>query len=227
MLAHGSFMLIIIAAYTANLASFLTIASMNTDIQSWSQVAMSEGKYKLALPEGQSHESFINFEKEHYGYKFNVVWKQSWEECMDAVVNGEVDATFEDAPVVQYYLQKTRKDPCSLMTVGTTFAPVGYGMAFGVDSVDFIAYSQALVELQQLGLLTKLAKTYDIGPAAKAGPECNTVADPAFHVDEMWGLILVTACGLALGPLATFCMLVSRKSRADLFPRFADAAHAC
>ena len=77
---------------------------------------------------------------------------------------GEVDATFEDEPIVQYYLRQTIDDPCALIEVGKVFAPVGYGLAFAQDSMDFMAYSQAIVTLQEAGEITKLARKYYIGP---------------------------------------------------------------
>mmetsp|Transcript_30434 Transcript_30434/g.73402 ORF Transcript_30434/g.73402 Transcript_30434/m.73402 type:complete len:529 (-) Transcript_30434:236-1822(-) len=199
MLGHGWFMLIIIAAYTANLASFLTVTAQSPTIQSFQDVADSKGSYTMALPRGQSHEAFIKYEEGHYGYKFNIVWKNTWEECMDAVLNGEVDATFEDTPVVEYYLSNTISDPCALTMVGPSFRPVGYGLAFSSSNTDFLPYSQAIVHLQEIGELTKLAKAYNIGPNAPAPVSCSGNTSGSFFIEEMWGLITMTGVFVGIG----------------------------
>mmetsp|Transcript_11455 Transcript_11455/g.28482 ORF Transcript_11455/g.28482 Transcript_11455/m.28482 type:complete len:559 (-) Transcript_11455:106-1782(-) len=218
MLGHGWFMLIIISAYTANLASFLTVSAQTPTITSFTQVAESKGTYRLALPKGQSHETFINFEIGHYGYKFDVTWLNTWEECMTAVRNGDVDATFEDQPVVEYYLAQTIDDPCALMTVGPTFGPVGYGLAFSSSNTDFIPYSQAIVHLQELGELSKLAKKYGIGPNAVA-PVCGGNTSGSFYIEEMWGLIAMTGVFIGIGIIVAIVEKFSKgKEDASVVP---------
>ena len=134
MLAHGWFMLIIIASYTANLAAALTASSLAPSINSWSDlISSANGRgYKLSLPRGLSHEEFIAFESSHYGYEFDIEWTNSWEEALDAVVNGtdDVQVAFHDLPMVQYFLwhdmqlEEDEEDRCAIMRVGTTFAQV-------------------------------------------------------------------------------------------------------
>lgn len=83
-------MLIIIAAYTANLASFLTVKKSTTKLESFLQLAQSDGEYSVCIPEGQGHEAFLDYETEHYGYKFQIKYAAEWEDCMEMVADGEV-----------------------------------------------------------------------------------------------------------------------------------------
>ena len=88
LVAHGWFMLIVIASYTANLASFLTAAEATPILNSWSDIVNSKGAFKLALPRGLSHEAFIAVESKHYpDANFNVLWTDTWEEAFEQVPN--------------------------------------------------------------------------------------------------------------------------------------------
>jgi len=229
MLGHGWFMLIIISAYTANLASFLTIQGQVTTVSSFSELAQSAGKYKLCIPKGQSHETFINYEKGHYGYKFDITYSQTWEECMQMVADGKVDATFEDQPVVEYYLANTVTDTpldCKLSIVGSPFNPVGYGFAFSSDSTYFLPYTQAIIHLQELGEMTKLSKEWGIGPYA-TGSSCSTESSSGqFYIDEMWGLIGVVAAVVVLGLLTTLALKVTTKGEGAVSPEGGEAGSA-
>lgn len=124
----------------------------------------------------------------------------------------QADSTFEDEPVVQYYLSETvvgTDMECELSAVGGDFNPVGYGLAFSRDSSFFIPYSQAIIHLQEIGELTKLAKQWRIGPYA-ALPTCDGDTDDSgqFFISEMWGLIAVTAGFIILGLLVALSLAV-------------------
>jgi ABC-type amino acid transport substrate-binding protein len=164
MIGHGWFMLVIISSYTANLASFLTLSSSSPAISSWADITSSAGRYSICIPEGQSQEQFLEFETARYGYTFSTITRPSWEGCMKAVMDKEANATFEDEPVVQYYLRKTLPSAeCLLAEVGNRFNPMGYGLAFGKDSPDFLLYTQGIIILQEQGEIQKLARSYSIG----------------------------------------------------------------
>mmetsp|Transcript_22670 Transcript_22670/g.55980 ORF Transcript_22670/g.55980 Transcript_22670/m.55980 type:complete len:466 (-) Transcript_22670:92-1489(-) len=202
MLGHGWFMLIILASYTANLASFLTTASLAPSINGWSDLTVPGNTYKIAIPRGQSHQRFLEFEKGHYGYKFNnVIYTNTFEEAFAMVAAGTADATFEDAPIAQHYLQ-TVADPCSLTEVGSLFAPVGYGIAFSVNSSDYLRFSEAIVYLTEIGELEKLNTKYNIGSRSTIDTSmCGTNTSGVLTVDELWGLMLMTGVLMVLGLL--------------------------
>jgi ABC-type amino acid transport substrate-binding protein len=109
LVAHGWFMLIVIASYTANLASFLTAAEAVPILNSWSDVVESKGAFRLALPKGMSHEDFIRVEQENNPEAiFNIEWTDTWEEAFEKVRNGTVHATFHDEPVAQDFILKRK-----------------------------------------------------------------------------------------------------------------------
>jgi hypothetical protein len=86
LVAHGWFMLIVIASYTANLASFLTAAEAVPILDSWADIVESKGAFKLALPKGMSHADFIRVETENNPEaNFNIEWTDTWEEAFAKV----------------------------------------------------------------------------------------------------------------------------------------------
>jgi len=207
MLGHGWFMLILIASYTANLASFLTANALSPKITGWDSITSTGTQYKLVIPRGTAHKDFLEFEEGHYGFEFNYEEVATFEEAFAMVAEGKADATFEDEPVVQYYLEEEVPEEynCKLMQVGRLFAPVGYGLAFSLDSQDFIAFSQAIVHLQELGDTTRLQYKWEIGPGASTQTElCGSPGGDGsgeFLAGDFWGLTLMTALFVIVGLL--------------------------
>eukprot|EP00961_Rhodomonas_salina_P073748 990916-Rhodomonas_salina.7 len=74
----------------------------------------------------------------------------------------QVDATFDDEAIVQYYLLNLRPNPCELMTVGRNFHDVAYALAFDLSNLDFIPFSEAIVYLREIGEIGKLAVKYQV-----------------------------------------------------------------
>ena len=64
LMAHGWFMLIVMASYTANLANFLTTSNMAERLSSWTQVQESFGQWRLALPMGSAHADYIRVQQD-------------------------------------------------------------------------------------------------------------------------------------------------------------------
>jgi len=208
MLAHGWFMLIIIASYTANLASFLTTNALVPSITGWPDVTSGGNKVKLATPQGLSHNDFLAFEAGHFNYQFNVVESTpTWEESMQAVTDGRADATFHDEAAVQYYMlnDMPTTPSCPLMMVGTTFNPTGYGLAFGLDSTAFLAFSQAILTLKENGEIAKLMESYGVG-TAKATDAINNMCSASSSLSmksrEFYGLFIITGGLLVLSLIA-------------------------
>mmetsp|Transcript_28763 Transcript_28763/g.45119 ORF Transcript_28763/g.45119 Transcript_28763/m.45119 type:complete len:592 (+) Transcript_28763:165-1940(+) len=205
MLGHGWFMLIIIASYTANLATFLTTSALSPSITGWNDVTAAGTLYKIAIPAGLAHDDFLAFEKGHYGYNFNVAANTpTWEASMQAVIDGVADVTFHDEAMVQYYmLNNMSTSPCPLMTVGNKFAPAGYGFAFGLDSTAFLAWSQAILTMKENGEITKIVDSYGVGsPSAttKINNLCAAATSSAsMSFPEFHGLFLMTGLIALLG----------------------------
>jgi hypothetical protein len=208
LMAHGWFMLIVLASYTANLANFLTSANMAPTLGSWAEVQDSFGQYKLALQRGSAHESYINVQQELYAHEYNITWTESWEDAMALVEDGVVDATFHDEPMAQRYINEVANaKECLLAETGKIFNSFGYGFAFPFDNPDFIAFSQAIVYLKENGKLRSIIKRYSVGTEGKPkiidGEPCSLeskggVEDDSFHLYDMGGLLWMTAILITL-----------------------------
>jgi len=202
LVAHGWFMLILIASYTANLASFLTAAEAVPILSSWSDIVNSKGGFKLALPRGASHEDFIKVEQEHYpDANFKIEWTNTWEEAFEQVRNGTADVTFHDEPVAQEFILRSGWQ-CELIEVGKTFNSFGYGFAFNYDSTNFIAYSQAIVLLKETGLIDQLLSKYKIGPMDSGITDSCSIEgsdQDQMSWDEMQGLMIMVGGIILIG----------------------------
>jgi len=85
--AHGWFILIVIASYTANLASFLTAGEAVPVLSSWNDVVKSGGRLTLALPRGGLHERFIASESlRNPNANFKIKWTDTWEEAFQVLL---------------------------------------------------------------------------------------------------------------------------------------------
>ncbi|EKX47525.1 hypothetical protein GUITHDRAFT_137310 [Guillardia theta CCMP2712] len=89
MMAHGWFMLIVVASYTG-----------------WTDITASQGAYKLSLPFGGATMDFILNEELMNNYVFNISWTSSWPEAFDLLLRKKVQATLHDEALAQYYLQE-------------------------------------------------------------------------------------------------------------------------
>jgi len=207
LMAHGWFMLIVLASYTANLANFLTTENMAPTLSSWSEVQDSFGQYTIALQRGSAHENYINVQRNLYGHEYNITWTQTWEDALALVEDGVVDATFHDEPIAQQYLKSVNMKECKLAETGKMFSSFGYGFAFPFDNPDFIAFSQAIVYLKENGQLRKIMRKYAVGSAGSApgyeALDCTLDQggsdDESFHLNDMGGLLIMTAIVIALG----------------------------
>jgi len=67
-----------------------------------------------------------------------------------------------DEPNVLYYLlhdlmgKVSKEEMCKLMVLPGTFRPAGYGLAFGQDSLAFVLFSQAIMQLKEDGTINKI-----------------------------------------------------------------------
>ena len=208
LVAHGWFMLIIIASYTANLASFLTAAEPVPILDSWQDVLKSNGRFKVAVPRGLSHENFVEVERLHFKEanngldpNLNIEWVSTWQEAFEHVRNGTVDATFHDEPVAQDYIIRMGWQ-CELLEVGKIFNSFGYGFAFSYDNTNFVAFSQAIVYLKERGYIDDLLRRFQIGPIDSGASESCSVAvseDDPMTWYELQGLSVMVGAFILVG----------------------------
>ena len=82
------------------------------------------------------------------------------------------------------------------MMVGNTFAHAGYGIAFGLDSTAFVAFSHVIMDLKENGNLTAIFEhdDYKLGHQAEddLNDLCGGVQDAVqFDYDEFIGLQII------------------------------------
>lgn len=230
LVAHGWFMLIVIASYTANLASFLTAAEAVPILNSWNDVVKSKGAFKLALPRGLTHEGFIASESARYpDARFNILWTDTWEEAFEQVKNGTVHATFHDEPVAQDFIMRSGLQ-CDMIEVGKTFNGFGYGFAFNYDSTNFIAFSQAIVYLKETGLIDQLLVKYNVGPVESGAADACGLGGGSdtdqMSWDEMAGLMIMVAAIIIVGFIINFVERIAfRKSLCPCCVEHMPAGH--
>jgi len=208
LMAHGWFMLIVLASYTANLANFLTTANMSPTLRAWSEVQDSFGQYTIALERGSAHEDYINVQRRMWGHQYNITWASSWEDAMALVEDGVVDGTFHDEPMVRHYLKGVNRKQCRMVETGKIFSSFGYGFAFQANNPDFIAFSQAIIYLKEAGRLRTIIDRY-IGEQSEGEDgvkeldcsleESDGTNEDAFHLYDMGGLLYMTALVVFLG----------------------------
>ena len=185
--AHGFFMLIILASYTANLASFLTNSDVAPPISGWETgdsplIPKMMDKVNISIPENSSQERFLKYESENFKKDFTGINTfDTWEAAVDSVLCGNDDVTFHDEDMLLYYLNnemvkfgdnkyspkgcdvstmkfKVDDKRCALMFTGEKFSTSGYGFAFGLDNPAFIAWAQTILRLQESNFMKNLSR---------------------------------------------------------------------
>lgn len=153
------FSLIIISSYTANLAAFLTVSRINTDIESIIHLGDQE-KIKYGTVWNSQVESFFENSSMEVYYK---MWmkmttdKQMVTNSRDGVerVKNSNDNEYGflwDSPVVEY---ATNND-CGLIQVGNPVGARGYGIGTPVGAAYVDDITMAILELKEDGALAEL-----------------------------------------------------------------------
>ena len=249
--AHGFFMLIILASYTANLASFLTNSDVAPSISGWETgdsplIPKMMDKVNISIPGDSSQEKFLKFESENFKLDFTGInTLDTWEAAVDSVLCGNDDVTFHDEDMLLYYLNnemvkfgddkyspqgcdvstmKLEVDDkrCALMFTGDKFSSSGYGFAFGRDNPAFIAWTQAILRLQESNFIKNLSGQdadvdYKIGVAGlqRLADDCDSGdASGEFVAAEFYGLTLACGVVMLIGLLCTVFGHVTKRRHA-------------
>lgn len=149
------FSLIVVSIYTANLAAFLTISNAHIPIESASDLA-DQNIYEYGTVDGSQIENFFKHTKIPY-------YEKMWAEMKLSGVVRRVEDGYErvltskyaflwDSPVVRH---ATAAD-CNLVEIGNPFDLKGYGIALQKHSPYTESISQAILRLDDMGILYKL-----------------------------------------------------------------------
>ncbi|TRY72258.1 hypothetical protein TCAL_00217 [Tigriopus californicus] len=210
------FTLIIISSYTANLAAFLTVERMATPIESAEDLAdQSDIKYGT-LVGGSTMTFFRDSKIETYQKMWRYMesndpdtFTHSYEEGVERVLRGNY-AFLCESTMLDYLLQRN----CNLTQIGGLLDNKGYGIATPIGSKWKDKISQAVLFLQEKGVIQMYYDKWWKNHGPQAGRECkkkklNDQAQAnALGVVNIGGIFVVLLCGLAFAVIVAiieFC----------------------
>ncbi|XP_017466908.1 PREDICTED: glutamate receptor ionotropic, kainate 2 isoform X2 [Rhagoletis zephyria] len=152
------FTLILVSSYTANLAAFLTIESLSSPIENAEDLAANKGGVKYGAKVGGS--TFTFFQDAKYPtYQKMYEFMRDHPEYMTSTNAEGVDRVENDnyaflmeSTTIEYITERR----CSLTQVGSLLDEKGYGIAMRKNWPYRDILSQAVLELQEQGVLTKM-----------------------------------------------------------------------
>uniref|UniRef100_A0A1B0AWL5 Ionotropic glutamate receptor C-terminal domain-containing protein n=1 Tax=Glossina palpalis gambiensis TaxID=67801 RepID=A0A1B0AWL5_9MUSC len=196
------FILIMVSSYTANLAAFLTVESLSTPIENVEDLAANKGGVNYGAKLGGSTFNFFQ------GAKFPTYQKMyefmdSHPEYMTSTnaegvtrVENENYAFLMESTTIEYITERR----CTLTQVGTLLDEKGYGIAMKKNSPYRDVLSQAVLELQEQGVL---------------GVESDSGA-LALEISNLGGVFLVLIAGSFFGLFVSIVeMICGVKQRCD------------
>ncbi|MEE9332828.1 MAG: transporter substrate-binding domain-containing protein [Granulosicoccaceae bacterium] len=140
--------LFFISTLTAKITTALTVAELQTGIESWSDLA---GK-RVAVTEGSSHQNFMSL-------KNLPVKPYTTIDAMYAALKAdEVDAIVADFPILSY--QITTVSGSWMQLAGETFSPEFYGILLPERSERLEAINSSLLQLREEGFYSQLYSKY-------------------------------------------------------------------
>jgi ABC-type amino acid transport substrate-binding protein/ABC-type branched-subunit amino acid transport system substrate-binding protein len=174
--------LILVAAYTANLASDLTISRSDIisgidDIKN-GKIAFS----RIGILVGSSLEDY--YLQEISGGNRNFYPVQTKQEIYDDLLNYRIDASIMDAAVVEYI---TNNVYCNLTLVGDDFGASAFGIAFPKNWLYQQELDINILSLREAGILDNLrSKWFDGNICGQSSDSTST----AMTIESLAGLFL-------------------------------------
>eukprot|EP00095_Tigriopus_kingsejongensis_P010201 snap_masked-scaffold1554_size35889-processed-gene-0.1 protein:Tk10201 transcript:snap_masked-scaffold1554_size35889-processed-gene-0.1-mRNA-1 annotation:"hypothetical protein TcasGA2_TC002883" len=211
------FTLIIISSYTANLAAFLTVERMATPIESAEDLAdQSDIKYGT-LRGGSTMTFFRDSKMETYQKMWRYMesndpdtFVNSYEEGVERVLKGNY-AFLCESTMLDYLIQRN----CNLTQIGGLLDNKGYGIATPIGSKWKDKISQAVLYLQEKGVIQMYYDKWWKNHGHQPGMLCsqkkklNDQAQAnALGVVNIGGIFVVLLCGLAFAVIVAimeFC----------------------
>ncbi|KAK9754331.1 Ligand-gated ion channel [Popillia japonica] len=204
------FTLIMVSSYTANLAAFLTVTTLNTPFSSIDELAKQEEIKYGAKANGATAFFFKESEKPIY----QQVWKYMTNNPdlmvkdnmigVDRVLN-ENYAFLMESTSIEYATEKY----CTLAKIGDLLDEKGYGIAMRKGSPYRQRFNTALLKLQETGMLTTLRMRWWKEKLIRAPCEeqAPAAAATALDLQNVGGVFLVLGLGTFCGMLMAFLEL--------------------
>nr|AKI28993.1 ionotropic receptor CG5621 [Bactrocera dorsalis] len=214
------FTLILVSSYTANLAAFLTIESLSSPIENAEDLANNKGGVKYGAKVGGS--TFTFFQDAKYPtYQKMYEFMRDHPEYMTStnaegvdLVENENYAFIMESTTIEYITERR----CSLTQVGSLLDEKGYGIAMRKNWPLRDMISQAVLELQEQGVLTKMKTKW--WKEKRGGGACSDTSSEggavALELSNLGGVYLVSIVGSCFGVLVAFLeMVLGVKERSD------------
>lgn len=205
------FTLIMISSYTANLAAFLTVERMVSDISNVEDLA-KQTKIKYGTLNGGSTKGFFsssNFPIYQRMWNFMQstepsVFVNASEHGISRVKQGNY-AFFAESTKVEYEIERE----CTLMQVGGWLDSKGYGIALPRDSPYRDPISNAILKLQEEQIIHKIYNTW--WKEKYGGGKCQTTetkSTSALGVKHVGGVFVVLIGGMFGGVVVAICEFI-------------------
>lgn len=152
------FILILVSSYTANLAAFLTVERMDNPIQSADDLAKQTKVLYGCLKSGSTRAFFQKSNYTTYARMWSFMESRRAETLLDSNSKGvervkKGDFAFlMESTTIEYTVERN----CDLSQVGSLLDQKGYGIATQQDSPYRAVLSEAILTLQEKGVLHKL-----------------------------------------------------------------------
>lgn len=209
------FILILVSSYTANLAAFLTVERMDNPIQSADDLAKQTKVLYGCLKSGSTRSFFQRSNYTTYARMWSFMESRRAETLLDSngkgverVKKGDF-AFLMESTTIEYTVERN----CELSQVGSLLDQKGYGIATQQDSPYRAVLSEAVISLQEKGVLHQLKDRW-----WKEKKEGNTSCEvneqqkssgtaSALSLRDVLGIFIVLAVGALISLL--ICMAES------------------
>ncbi|XP_018784659.1 PREDICTED: glutamate receptor ionotropic, kainate 2 isoform X2 [Bactrocera latifrons] len=222
------FTLIILSSYTANLAAFLTIEKPVGLINNVNELA-SDTRVKYGAKKTGSTRSFFSTSEHETYKKMNDFMVENpdllFETNLEGVNRVKTDNNYAflmESTSIEYHIVRE----CNLKKVGEPLDEKGYGIAMVKNWPYRDKFNNALLELQEQGVLARLKNKWwnEVGAGVCKKKSDSSEVNP-LDLKSLGGVYLVLGVGSGLSliySLIMWCIYVARKSNYYEVP-FGDA----
>jgi len=206
------FILIIVSSYTANLAAFLTVERMDNPIQSADDLAKQTKVLYGCLKSGSTRAFFQRSNYTTYARMWSFMESRRAETLLDSNSKGvervkKGDFAFlMESTSIEYTVERN----CDLSQVGSLLDQKGYGVATQQDSPYRAVLSEAILALQEKGVLHRLKdrwwkekKESNISCEVKEQQKSSGTASE-LGLDHVGGVFVVLVAGALVSVIICF-----------------------
>ncbi|XP_055615442.1 glutamate receptor ionotropic, kainate 2 isoform X2 [Toxorhynchites rutilus septentrionalis] len=206
------FTLIMVSSYTANLAAFLTVEQVHSPISNAEDLAAASGTIKYgAKREGSTYNFFKDAEYKTYQkmYKYMIDNPDLLTSSNPAGLNRvktENYAFLMESTSIEYIIERE----CDVTQIGGLLDDKGYGIAMRKNSPYRSALSEAVLRLQEQGVLTSLKRKW--WKEKRGGGACSNALEEsgalALELANVGGVFVLLIVGCVVALFISFCELL-------------------